>query len=66
MGSENANVYEQNAQNFLSLTFWSDATKITILNHIVRVTSDETWFHLWTLKPKNSKKRWIHLFTKQA
>jgi hypothetical protein len=36
------------------------------LNHIVRVTGDETWASFVTVETKEQSKQWMHTFTKQA
>jgi hypothetical protein len=36
------------------------------LNHIVRVTVDETWVSFVSVETKEQSKQWMHTFMKQA
>jgi hypothetical protein len=36
------------------------------LNHIIRITDDETWVSFVNVETKEQSKQWMHTFTKQA
>jgi hypothetical protein len=54
MGSENAHGCTQNAKNGLSFDFLDRYHKYDneLLNHIVRVTGDETWVSFMNIETK--------------
>jgi hypothetical protein len=64
MGSENAHGCSQNAENGFSFDFfWGGGYHKygdEFLNHIVRVTDDETWLSFLNVETKEQSKQWMH------
>jgi hypothetical protein len=70
MGSENAHGCAQNAENGFGFDFSFERYHKhgdEFLNHIVRVTFDETWVSFVNDQTKEQSKQWMHYtFTKPA
>jgi hypothetical protein len=62
MGSENLHGCAQNAENGFGFGFLERYHKDggEFLNHIVRVTGDETWLSFMNVGTKEQSKQWMH------
>jgi hypothetical protein len=62
MGSENAHRQTQNAENGFGFNFLEEYHKdgSEFLNHILQVTSDETWVSFVNVETKEQSKQWMH------
>jgi hypothetical protein len=61
-GSENAHGCAQNAENGFRFDFLKryDKDGDEFLNHIVRVTGEETWVSFVNVETKEQSRQWMH------
>jgi hypothetical protein len=62
MGPKNAQGYTQNAEMAWAFLFLEQYLKDgdRFLNHIIRVTGDETWVSVVNAETKDQSKQWMH------
>jgi hypothetical protein len=62
MGSENSHGCAQNEENGFGFEFWEQYHKDVneFLNHIVKVTGDETYVLFLNVETKEKSKQWVH------
>jgi hypothetical protein len=62
MGSENVHGCTKNAENGFSFDFLDRYRKDEdeFLNHIVKITGDETWISFVNVETKGQSKQWMH------